>query len=415
MMKRFWNIFLAALLTPVFFAGSVQAGGIFKVLEDIEIHSFASTSYLFNFNHPVNPLTGDFPKGTTQTNCGSLGGSCLRIADQDDDSFNFDYGELVFLRDASKKGEAGFRVDLAYGFQGNEIFPSGRSDQSSNNGFTFDDDFDVQQAYVTYNAPIGNGLVIDMGKFITHVGAELIDGYDGYNYNYSRSFLFGLAIPFTHTGIKATYAFNDMVSLMGMVANGWDIVTDNNDSKTLGAQLAVTPKDNVTILLNWAGGVEGDVAGDWRHILDIVIEVGLLDNLTVSLNADYGWEENASFSDPGTDAEWWGVSGIVRYDVNNWFSLNVRGTFFDDNDGYRTIGMAPDPRVGFGTYDLDLDLTGVDHELWSFTITPEIRINKNMVVRGEYRHDESNYNAFYEEGEVVDSQDTLAVNALVFF
>ena len=413
-MKRFWNIFLAVLLIPIFFAGSTHAGEILNFMDDIEIHGFASTSYSYNFNEPVNPLTfrGGGPR--PKTNCGSTG-VCLRIADQDDNSFNFDYGELVLLRDASKKGEAGFRIDLAFGFQGNEIFPSARSDFSSNLGFALDDDFDVQQAYVTYNVPIGNGIVVDMGKFITHVGAELIDGYDGYNYNYSRSFLFGLAIPFTHTGIKATYAFNDTISLMGMVANGWDIVSDNNDFKTIGAQLAVTPLDNVTILLNWAGGAEGAIATDWRHIFDIVIEVGLLDNLTLSLNGDFGYEEGVSPSAPGEDAEWWGVSGIIRYDVNNWFSMNVRGTFFDDNDGYRTFG-SPDVGLGFGSVStMDLDLTGVDHELWSFTITPEIRINKNMVVRGEYRHDESNLNAFYEDGVLVDSQDTLAVNALVFF
>jgi hypothetical protein len=398
MMKQIWKIFLTALIIPVFFVGTVQAGEIFKFMEDIEIHGFASTSYSYNFNEPVNPISLKSPK----TNCGSTG-VCLRIADQDDNSFNFDYGEVVLLRDASKKGEAGFRIDLAFGFQGNEIFPSARSDFSTLTGFAIDDDFDVQQAYVTYNVPIGNGIVVDMGKFITHVGAELIDGYDGYNYNYSRSFLFGLAIPFTHTGIKATYAFNDTVSLMAMVANGWDIVSDNNDFKTIGAQLAITPLDNVSILLNWAGGAEGAIATDWRHILDIVIEIGLLDNLTLSVNADYGWEEGVSPLNPGEDAEWWGVSGIVRYDVNHWFSLNVRGTFFDDNDGYRTFGT-PDPGV-----------TLADHELWSFTVTPEIRINKNMIVRGEYRHDESNLNAYYEVGTLVDSQDTLAVNALVFF
>ncbi|MGV7221900.1 MAG: porin [Nitrospinales bacterium] len=404
-MKRFWNIFLTAPLTLLFFASSAQAGGIFKVLEDIEIHGFASSSYSYNFNEPVNPLTmrgpSSAPTPRPKTNCGATG-VCLRIADQDDNSFNFDYGELVFLKDASKKGEAGFRFDLAFGFQGNEIFPSARSDPSANSGFLLDDDFDVQQAYVTYNVPIGNGIVVDMGKFITHVGAELIDGYDGYNYNYSRSYLFGLAIPFTHTGIKATYAFNDMISVMGMVANGWDIVTDNNDFKTYGVQVAVTPTDNITVLLNWAGGAEGAISTDWRNIFDIVIEVGLLDNLTVSLNADYGFEEGVYPLNPGEDAEWWGVSGIVRYDFNNWLSLNVRATFFDDNDGYRTFGT-PDGLV--------LD----DHELWAITVTPEFRVNKNMVVRAEYRHDGSNLNSFYEVGTLVDSQDTLALNALVFF
>jgi hypothetical protein len=36
------------------------------------------------------------------------------------------------------------------------------------------------------------------------MGYELIEGYDGYNDNYSRSLLFNYAIPLTHTGVKAT-------------------------------------------------------------------------------------------------------------------------------------------------------------------------------------------------------------------
>ena len=73
-------------------------------------------------------------------------------------------------------------------------------------------DLDVQQAYLSYNAPFGNGLQVDIGKFTTHLGYELIEGYDGYNDNYSRSFLFGYAIPFAHTGVRTSYSFGDRVS-----------------------------------------------------------------------------------------------------------------------------------------------------------------------------------------------------------
>jgi len=47
----------------------------------------------------------------------------------------------------------------------------------------------------------------------------------------------------------------------------------------------------------------------------------------------------------------------------------------------------------------------------------EIKINQNMVVRFEYRHDESDQLVFAGEnaGELGGTQDTLAVNALVYF
>ena len=72
-------------------------------------------------------------------------------------------------------------------------------------------DFDLQQAFVSYITPVGSGLRFDAGKFVTNHGYELIDGYDGYNDNATRSFSFGYGIPFTHTGIKAAYTFSDQL------------------------------------------------------------------------------------------------------------------------------------------------------------------------------------------------------------
>jgi len=57
---------------------------------------------------------------------------------------------------------------------------------------------------VSWNAPVGRGLRFDFGEHVTHMGYEVTEGYDGWNDNYSRSFLFGYTIPFTHTGLKAT-------------------------------------------------------------------------------------------------------------------------------------------------------------------------------------------------------------------
>ena len=38
----------------------------------------------------------------------------------------------------------------------------------------------------------------DAGKFVTPIGAEVIESQD--NWNYTRSILFGYAIPFYHLG-----------------------------------------------------------------------------------------------------------------------------------------------------------------------------------------------------------------------
>ena len=389
-MRRFTQkcvllLFCLAILTHTAHAAEVAL----KVLDGVELHAFASSSYTFNFNQPTQRP----PNSATNVN---------RIFDADHNSFKFDVGELVILKETPKPGDVGFRTDLTYGFSVPEVTQS-----TADTGDTQSSQFDVQQAYVSYHAPIGSGMQVDFGKFITHIGAEVIEGYDGFNSNFSRSFLFGLAIPFTHTGIRASYTINDMVSVMGMVANGWDITVDNNDGKTVGAQIAITPNDNISLLLNWAGGQEAignqvPFSNNTTQIFDVVLDVALTNSTSVQLNYDYGQQANGASN--GTDAKWWGVAGIIRHDYNKWFSINLRGEFFNDEDATRASSAAT-------------LIPGQGQELWEITLTPEIRINQNMVVRMEYRHDQSNRNAFFDSGagKTQDTQDTIALNALFYY
>ncbi|MCH8932553.1 MAG: outer membrane beta-barrel protein, partial [Nitrospinae bacterium] len=99
---------------------------VFKVLDDVEIHGFASSSYSYNFNNPQS-----------RTNT-------LRIFDVDDNSFKFDVGELVFLKETPDTGDIGFRFDLTFGFSVPEVEQQGGSSATTPDG---DDDFDVQQGY----------------------------------------------------------------------------------------------------------------------------------------------------------------------------------------------------------------------------------------------------------------------------
>ena len=389
-MKRFVQkcsllLFSMAILTPTAHAAEVAL----KVLDGVELHAFASSSYTFNFNQP----TQRGPNSATNVN---------RIFDKDHNSFKFDVGELVILRETPKPGDVGFRTDLTYGFTVPEVTQS-----TADTGDGQSHQFDVQQGYVSYNAPIGSGVQIDFGKFITHIGAEVIEGYDGWNYNFSRSFLFGLAIPFTHTGLRASYAINDMISVLGMVANGWDNTVDNTEGKTVGAQIAITPNDSVGLLLNWATGSEtlgnqDSFSNNTTTVFDVVLDVALTNSTLVQLNFDYGQQANGAAS--GSDAKWWGVAGIIRHDYNKWFSINLRGEFFNDEDGTRASSAST-------------LATGQGQELWEITVTPEVRINQNMVVRMEYRHDESNRNAFFDRGagKTQDTQDTIALNGLFYF
>lgn len=381
-MKYFMKGFLILLFGLFVLRGNASADSALELLKDIEVHGFVSTSYNYNFHNPATPTTGN---------------TSNRIFDQDSNSFKFDVGELVFVKETPDVGDVGFRTDLDFG--------SSVPNTVSGRGAT--DDFDIQQGYVSYNAPIGSGLQIDMGKFITHIGAEVIEGHDGWNYNYSRSFLFGLAIPFVHTGIRAGYNLTNEISIMGMIANGFGTDVDTNNDKTIGFQLGIAPSDNISFLLNWAGGNvnAGTVNNNnYRSVWDLVLDVGLTDRLLFQLNIDYGTQDAISTVVANGDATWWGIAGILRHDCSDSFSMNLRAEFFGDDDGTQSsVGSVNNRTSG--------------QHLWEFTITPEFRINQNLIFRVEYRHDESTRFAFNDENnnQLNSSQDTIAANALFYF
>jgi putative OmpL-like beta-barrel porin-2 len=394
-MKRFTAKLMLLLLGFTLLAGSAQATDVnLKVLEGVELHAYASSSYSFNFNQPTQRA----PNSATNVN---------RVYDTDHNSFKFDVSELVIQKDTPNPGDVGFRTDLTYGFSEPEVNQS-----TPDTTDTQSHQFDLQQGFVSYKAPIGSGLQLDFGKFGTHIGAEVMGGYDGWNYNLSRSFLFSFG-PFTHTGIRASYTINDMISVLGMVANGWDNTVDSNDGKSVGAQIAITPNDSVSLLLNWVSGPEAignqglnafsTTSNDVTNLFDAVLDVQLTNNLLAQINVAYGIQANGAAGTRG-DAEWWGMSTIVRHDCNKWFSINLRGQVFIDQDGTRATTAATLP-------------TGQGQELWAISMTPEVRINQNLVVRAEYRHDESNQRAFWgsRAGDTRKTQDTVALNALFYF
>jgi len=385
-MKKLFKNFLLTLMGVFLLTGKAYAthAGIehslaahLDFLKDVEIHAFAAASYNFNFNEPADRANR------------------FRVFDTDANTFKFDAGELVLLKETPNPGDTGFRFDLKFGFSQPEVNQA--SPGLNVNGTSVSDiQFDTQQGYVSYKAPIGSGLQLDLGKFITHIGAEVMDGYDGFNYTLSRSMLFSFG-PFTHTGLRATYTVNDKISVLGMIANGWDNQTDNNGGKTFGGQIALTPWEGAAIYLNWAGGPEPQPIDpknedDYRNIFDLVAEVSLTDKTLVNLNLVYGKDDNAIAQ--GDNAEWWGISTIFRHDVNNWLSLNVRGQFFNDVDGFRS---------------------GAVQNLWATTFSPEIRVSKNMVFRMEYRHDESDEASFDDNGAPTHRQDTAGAQAIFLF
>ena len=300
----------------------------------------------------------------------------FRVFDHKADSFTFDLAQLVFNKDASVGG-VGYRLKLSAGETAKFIHSAGLGDS--------DQPFDLTEAYIDYVAPVGSGLKLRFGKFVTYFGAEVIEARD--DFNYSRSFLFNYAIPFTHTGLMSGYTFSDKLSAAVYIVNGWDNSDDEGKSKSLGASVTVTPVTPVSLIFNVMNGREADaVAGTEpnRFLFDWVGTVKATEKLTFTVNTDYAIESNALAG--GKDAKWYGIAGYAKYDFSDRYSLSARAEYFNDQDGVRT---------------------NVAQHLKEVTVTPEIRLAQGLIVRPEYRHDWSNEEAFDSNSKKY--QDTIAL------
>ena len=346
------------------------AAALPKWFDEIAVNAFVSTAYVYNANRPAT------------------GTSSYRVFDFIDNSFNLDVAELVVQIAPTKPNDAGFRVDLAVGNSIPQVTKS--QDQTVAQ-------FDLQQLFVSYIARVGSGLRFDFGKYVTHLGYEVIEGYDGYNDSYSRSILFGYAIPFTHTGVKASYAFSSKVAAMVEVVNGWDLVRDNNHSKSVGAQLSLTPVTPLTVLINWIGGAE--IANDNhtnRNVFDVVAILKPTKRLTLGVNGDYGIENGTSAVNPGSDATWKGIAGYATLAVTNKLSVALRGETFHDEDGVR-LG------------------TGTMATLSEVTFTPAYKFTDHVLLRADLRYDTANQPILAKRATLADKQTTIGGNVIFVY
>ena len=320
-------------------------------------------SYNYNFNSPESR------------------DNSLRIFDVNHNNFTMDLLQL----EASKETESGvgFHSVLDYGKTAGLIHSDWDGDLAHN--------FEVQQAYLTYTFGVGNGLDMKFGKFATLLGGEVIES--PYNPNISRSFMFGYAIPFTHTGVLFSYALNDMVSLTAGVVNGWDNVVDNNNGKTFLGSLGIQHGDLAWTFNGVFGPEDDDNGKSQTGVFDTVLTYSPIDNIDLLVNFDYGQASDVLAGAGGdADAEWIGLSGIVTIGCGllnpTWedWSLALRGEWFSDEDDYRT---------------------GIAQDLWEVTGTLKWQMSEHLQARLEYRHDESNRSSFEKDSRFQKGQDTM--------
>lgn len=324
----------------------------------VTVTGFVDTYFEYNFDRPKTHVNE------------------LRNFDVTDEQFMVSMAEVSVQRAASP---VGFRVDLDFG-QGNDIVQSGAPGSLAN----------VRQAYVTVVAPLGSGLTIDMGKFVTHCCFELIPAKD--NFNYSRSLLFAWSVPYYHLGVRAAYPLTSEITLNGYVYDGWNGIPVNS-GKTLGFEGAWAPSSAFSLTLNWLGGpaLPDTITNKYRNVYEVIASYQASSKLTLVVNGVYGDDHPRFYT-----AVWRGVAGYAKYACNDISSFALRAEVFNDPEGF---------------------MTGAAQDLYETTFTYEYKPFATLILRGEYRYDWSTVPAFdgVNGGFTRRNQSTLAVGAIVTF
>lgn len=387
---------VAAATATAAFAQAPPADKPKTLWEEHVLFSYIENSYVWNLGHTgrddVNELRlYDFDAGYT------FNMAEFSIKKDPSDRYPFGYGLVLTAgQDAQKNHAVGiFRDD-------NDNFP-----------FRNTSKFDLQEAYVSGRVPVGSGLTLKAGKFVTLLGYEVIES--PLNLNFSRSFLYSFAIPLTHVGALASYAVTDWLSVTAGPVVGWDIADDNNGSLSWMGQIAVTPVKDLSTNLNWISGKEYsyDTVGHLRNggvrtVLDFVANYTGIKNLTLGTNVDYGWEYDEAFlksiaTRSDADANWWGYAAYAAYDWTDKLRTALRGEYFTDPMGARTGA-------------------GQKISLWELTATLQYKIWKGLVGRVEFRHDDADTKVFKVRRDTTGalsatgrSQDTLTLSLHYLF
>ena len=297
----------------------------------------------------------------------------IRVFDPTDNEFNLALAEVAFTKKAEP---VGFRVDIGAG-----TVP----------GISLTGIF--QQAYLTIVVPVGDGLTVDVGKFVTHMGFEVIESKD--NWNYSRSILFGWAIPFYHTGARLSYPILSNLTATASILNGWNSISDINKFKTLGLMVNYGILPSTSIILCGTSGVEAAepaIVGK-RNVYNVIVTHTLTDNLSLALDFDYGEERVAAGL-----ATWKGEALYAKYTLGPTSAVAIRYEMYNDAGNGGPLS------------------TGALQKLSEFTGTYEYKPWDNLIVRAEVRDDMSDVTYFDSYTPAKEkSQLTLTLGAIVTF
>jgi len=354
--------------------------GIGKTMENLgfNIHGYIEGGYLYDTTVP-NDVTP------------------ARSAPGDDIFFAGPYKNAIMLNQADitierdmvnlPKGnwDFGFGIETGYGRDDFFTHSNGILDQHNKQGGTGNDDqLDLLQAYGQVGIPVGTGLTVEAGKFLTLLGYEKIDPTQNMFYTHSYGFSYGK--PFTMTGILGAYTFSDESSstdsstLTGGITRGWNQSTYDNNGDIDGVIQLKNTTGSFDWTINAMVGPEGVLPygpadhAHWWFVPEAIGVFRVSDQLSIAADLLYGTAPDLT--------QWFSAAAYAQYKFDPHVSLAGRVEYYHDGRGVTT---------GVG---------GSDINYWEVTIgttitpLPDSPYLGTFAIRPEIRYDDADQRAF---------------------
>jgi hypothetical protein len=317
------------------------------------------------------------------------------------------------LSDANEL-QAGFRTDIKIG----EDADATGSLFGTNGG-----DLDVEQAYVIFRLPVGNGLDVSVGKFVSLLGYEVDDRPANLNITYGYDWVF---VTTQQTGVKLYYPINDILEAQFAVSNGSGL-----DTSSTGA-IGNAPGDSDGYAINGTINIKAPGGNaNWFHGIYASFDAGdgftnenegvliyntwgnwvpkfANDKLLLGLSGTIGDVNDHAITGGGVELGYTfaTVSAYAKYQFTDVFSLAGRFSYLhssDDNTGGQV------PIFQFSNQNVAANNGTLD--IYSYTLTGGFNLVENLLLRAEYRVDFGNDIA----SDNADVAHTVAMQAVYSF
>src|SRR5581483_5636808 len=304
------------------------------------------------------------------------------------DGFNLDVVQVRIEKPLDEaEWAAGYRVDLWAGPDANvlgtqSVLSTGKSD------------FALRQAYVSLRMPVLNGIDWKVGVFDSVLGYESVESPN--DPNYTRSYGHSIE-PQTHTGVQASYRFNDIVSASVGIADTTGpsinsraftpVQTSNpyaESYKTYMGSVAITAPDSLgfasgsTLYGGVVNGFNNSVLGSGLGMPTLNAYVGgTLGTPITGLRLGAAWDLlniDTRVAGAKQEADIWTLAGYASFQATEKLSFHGR---FEYATG--------DIDQGFG--GLGLGNFGRNNAIYAATATAQYDLWKNVISRLEFRWD----------------------------